>query len=59
MTIYNISNGDVLDLETRCVCRCGRSVLYGDMTWLNGVQMCPNCYQKELIRLRRGLDEAI
>lgn len=26
---------------------CGKTVLYGDMIWLNGKCMCPKCYMEE------------
>lgn len=26
---------------------CGRSVLYGELIWLEGKCMCPCCYRKE------------
>lgn len=29
-------------------CRyCGGKSLYGEMTWLNGKEMCPKCYMNE------------
>ena len=30
------------------VCKyCGDTTLYGELTWLNGKCMCPQCYQAE------------
>ena len=26
---------------------CGGKSLYGEMTWLNGKEMCPKCYMNE------------
>ncbi len=27
--------------------KCGEKTLYGDLTWLDGEQYCPNCYELE------------
>lgn len=36
------------EMNEKVVCRwCGNQTLYGELTWLNGKCMCPNCYMKE------------
>ena len=31
---------------------CGKTSTYGQMTWLNGKEMCPRCYQRDLAKLK-------
>lgn len=35
-------------METVVTCKyCGGKALYGNLTWLNGKYMCPECYKAE------------
>ena len=37
---------DLMEQEVTCK-YCGSKTLYGDLTWLNGKCMCPECYKAE------------
>ena len=37
---------DLMEQEVTCK-YCGGKTLYGDLTWLNGKCMCPECYRVE------------
>lgn len=37
---------DLMEEEVTCK-YCGGKTLYGDLTWLNGKCMCPECYRVE------------
>lgn len=43
-----------LDRVVSCP-KCNKDVRYGDMIWLNGECLCPDCYQYK----RQELDEYI
>ena len=36
------------EMDEIVVCKyCGNETTYGELTWLNGKCMCPECYEKE------------
>ena len=37
---------DLMEQEVTCK-YCGNTAKYGDLTWLNGKCMCPECYRVE------------
>lgn len=36
---------------------CGKPVMYGELTWLEGKCMCPRCYQAERAKRDKEAEE--
>lgn len=36
---------------------CGKPVMYGELTWLEGKCMCPRCYQAERAKKDKEAEE--
>lgn len=43
---YDFNEYDEMNEDVKCK-YCGHTVKFGDMIWLNGKCMCPDCYQEE------------